>query len=112
MVSLDAVYVAFVEARYPELYLPKIGQVIAQHYQTILAPLDGGKARAMWQDYVGSLIDTRSGQHRLLAVEGYLLFHVLEVVQAKLASKAVVVTVEVRARQYYVASDIKTIHLA
>ena len=108
LISLDDTYVAFVKERYPDLYLPAISQVIAQHFQTMLQHYNG--AHKAWQEHVASLVEARSGLDPLVAVEGFLLLPVLDAVQAALAGKAIVTIVEARAKQYFVGSSVEEIH--
>ena len=110
VLSLDETYVEFVKERFPDLYLPALRDVIAQHFQTMLQGWDSGAASRAWREHVASVVEARSRQHFLLAVEGFLLLPALADVQARLASKATVTTVEARARQYFVASSIEEIH--
>ena len=113
LVELDGVYVEFVRSQYPDLYLPALGQVIAQHFNMILVPCDRAGitpgAIAAWPDHVASLVEAASREHHLVSVEGYLLSHALTAVQERLAATAVVTTIEARYKQYFVASSIEQI---
>jgi len=88
--------------------------VIAQHYLYILKAWDrpGGEsygAELAWGDWVVSLAEEASRQHPCVAIEGFLLYPVLGVVQQKLIGKAIVITVEVVKRQYRVDGVAKTL---
>ena len=69
VVSLDDVYVQFVQEQFPSLYLPALGQVIAQHYQTMLSVFNGGAAVQAWVSHLAALVTARSIEHRLLVVK-------------------------------------------
>lgn len=107
LISLDGIYVEFVQTWYPDLYLPALNRVIAQHYRMMLVVGDRDNfapgAVVAWRNHLASLVEATSHQHQLVVVEGYLLLPALDVVQERLADKAVVTTVEVRNRQYFVA---------
>jgi len=110
VVSLDDVYVNFVRERFLALYLPALEQVIAQHFQTILAGYNGGAAVKAWVEHLVQLVTAHSREHPLLVVEGFLLPPALSQVQQALPSTTVVTVVEAKKRQYFVAQSIDFIH--
>src|SRR2546428_11062967 len=82
LIELDEVYVKVVKDSYPDLYLPALNQVIAQHFQMILVPCDRAgiapDAEAAWWNHVASLAEAASGEHDLVSVAGFLLLPALD----------------------------------
>jgi hypothetical protein len=109
-ISLDEVYVRFVEERFPDLYLPAIRYVIAQHFQTMLQPCTRGAGEQAWAEHVASVVEAASSEQPLLAVEGFLLPPALTRVLSRLGGKAKVTVVQARSKQYFVASSLEEIH--
>ena len=107
VLSLDDVYVQFIRERWPQLDLPALGQVIAQHYQTILVPFGGGKS---WAAHVAQVVADLSRDNPLLVVEGYLLAPALARVSQSLPTTLDTTVVEVKQRQYFVAQSAASIH--
>ena len=110
VVSLDDVYVQFVQEQFPSLYLPALGQVIAQHFQTMLSVFNGGAAARAWASHLAALVTARSKEHRLLVVEGFLLPPALAQIRQRLPATTAVTVVEARQRQYFVAQSVGNIH--
>jgi 2-phosphoglycerate kinase len=108
LISLDELYVKFIREHYPDLFLPILGRVIGQHYDTMFHQNANGVTA--WCEHVASVTKDASSQNRLLAVEGYLLSPALTIVQESLTGLAAVTTVEVRNGQYFVASSVEQIH--
>jgi len=107
VIRLDDVYVEFIRSRYPDFFLNLLPQVIGQHYNTMF--IQSPEGVASWSDHVVSVTKDASAQNPLVAVEGYLLAPVLRAVEESVASLASVTTVEVRYREYFVASTTEQI---
>lgn len=107
MVSLDELYVKFIQNHYPGFFLPLLREVIAQHYNSMFAQ-DSSRVAAWCQHVVATTRDA-SNQNHLVAVEGYLLTPALKAVEENLAGLATVTIVEARHRSYFVALSIEQI---
>ena len=107
LVSLDELYVEFIQNRYPRFFLDVLPDVIAQHYLYMFAQ-DPSRVAA-WCEHVVLTTKDASTQNQLVAVEGYLLLPALSAVEQRLADLAAVTTVEVRNHQYFVASNVEQI---
>jgi hypothetical protein len=114
VVTVDEVYVAFVQCRFPDLYFPQLRQFTQQHYEAIVVP--GVKSGVLiedvaqaWQDHLCAVIERESRLHKLLAVEGYLLYPALEAIENRL-TPATVLRVDVRGKTYFIANSVEEIH--
>ena len=103
IISLDEVYVEFVKEKLPNLYLPDLMVVIAQHHRTIL----GNKERKAWEKYVVTYVAESLEHEESIIVEGYLLLPVLDKLQKRLSRMAEVKVIEVRNRQYFVLKGLE-----
>ena len=106
-VSLDEVYVEFIQNHYPNFFLPVLRGVILQHYNSMFAQ-DSSRVAA-WCQHVVAITRNASNQNNLVAVEGYLLTPALKLVEENLAGLATVTIVEARHRNYFVARSVKEI---
>jgi hypothetical protein len=71
LLSTDGMYVEFVRTAVQALFLPALGQVILQHYDTMLS--QSPQAVAAWHQHLFEHIVRASDEYGDLAVEGYLL---------------------------------------
>jgi hypothetical protein len=71
VLGVDGIYVEFVRTAVQGLFLQALGQVILQHYDTMLS--QSQQAVEAWHRHLFAQIVLASDQHQALAVEGYLL---------------------------------------
>ena len=115
VISVDDVYVKWVESHCPSLYFDDLGKYIYHHYHFILA---GDYTRSIfrrdllaeWHEHLLAHIIESSQTHESLVVEGYLLFDCKDHFEIELTKQSVqVFQIDVEDRLYFSDSQPLTI---
>ncbi len=80
ILSVDSLYLNFIQNERPTLYLPDLAVVVSQHYKTMLGDMD----RKAWERYAVSAIKDYIRDRQRIVIEGFLLQPILSAVRSRL----------------------------
>jgi dephospho-CoA kinase len=94
LISLDPLYVEFIQSECPRLYFEALGTWIAPHYKQLFNGKERTKQRygrdlvQEWHEYILARIEDLIAQDDSVVVEGFLLFDCMEFLESSLSAKA------------------------